>query len=511
MRVKKKYLFLLNLIIAVVFAILFFKNQIGLNLLIFEIITIPLMLWLNRPLKINYLTGTLFAATIFTLIFSIIINTFWCILINNCLFILFSVALAFKSIKSLLNLSAITIEKIFISQLRILKRWHKPKSNKIIINFRKIFLFVILPFFFVCLFIGLYAWASPFFKEKFSFAIDAFVEFLEKIDFLFFIYLLIGLCIANILFIPTSPSCLYRQDLNSSEILTRKRKRKIFGYYFRFNGLQLQNMSGIIILSLLNFLILFFNILDITNVWFNFEWSGETLKAFVHEGTYVLLFSILISAGIALYYFKKNLNFYKNNKLLKSLTVIWLVQNIILTFSVVVRNYWYIQNFGLAYKRIALLFFLSLTIFSLFTIIWKILFKKTNYYLFKINSFAVMLAFVISAVFNWDIVIAKYNFARYEKIVLDINFLAKLDISAYKYTYKTDQEIETIAEVQKKLVNKYEKSPFKKILKEFYDFEFYKHNTNNLKENFLENYKNKNFLEWNYADDETYKQLTIRN
>lgn len=496
MRIKKKYLFVLNVVIAVIFAILFFKNHIGMNLLIFELITLPFMVYFNRPLKINLLTGTLFISTIITAVLTVLINTTWCIVINTCLFFLFNAAVSLKSMRSFLHLSWETFARFFMSQFRLLVRWHKPKSSPIVINFRKIFLFILLPLFLIALFIGLYAWANPIFYEKFSVVIDAVLDFLDKINFLFVLYLLIGMLVANAIFIPVNPMCLYKQDLNSTTDLQRKRNRVSF-YHFRFNGLQTQLISAVIILVALNLLIGFFNYLDITHVWFNFEWDGRTLSKFVHEGTYVLLVTILLSAGIALYYFRKNLNFYKKNKLLKVLSVIWLLQNAVLTFSVVVRNLWYIQYFGLAYKRVALLFFLALVIFGLFTIILKILLRKNSYFLLMSNSFAVLLVFVISSFVNWNVVIAKYNTDNYDKIIFDLKFLSELDDSALPYILKTDAEIEKI-----------EAAHLKNVRKNNYcyaDFDYYYYDRiKSRKEEFMEEYPKRNILEWNLADKQVY-------
>ena len=106
---------------------------------------------------------------------------------------------------------------------------------------------------------------------------------------------------------------------------------------------------------------------------------------FVHEGTWLLVFSVFLSAAIALFFFKGNLNYFSKNKWLKRLTIVWIAQNLVMVISVMLRNYWYITYFGLAYKRIAVLFFLLLTMIGLITIIIKILNKKSSYYLWRVT------------------------------------------------------------------------------------------------------------------------------
>ena len=70
--------------------------------------------------------------------------------------------------------------------------------------------------------------------------------------------------------------------------------------------------------------------MDINHVWLNFQWDGQFLKEFVHDGTYILIINIIISILLVLYFFKANLNFFKKNKILKTLTYIWVGQNFFL-------------------------------------------------------------------------------------------------------------------------------------------------------------------------------------
>ncbi|MDR2836853.1 MAG: DUF4173 domain-containing protein [Bacteroidales bacterium] len=451
MRIRKKYLFLLNVLFTVIFVVFFFKNHIALNLVLFELLVIPLMLYLNKPLKFNYLTITVLASLIISAFFVIFINSEWTIFINAILLIISSAALSFKSIQSFLNLSVESFVKIFSSQIRLLTRWHKPKfSNNI--SLKKIFLFIILPFLFLVLFVGLYAWASDVFYNKIAFILDSVVEFFEKIGWDIILYLIFGFLLGNVLFLASRPSCLYKKDLNASFTLSNISpdfdEKTI-------SNLKLENLSGIIILALLNLLILFFNVVDINEVWLNFNFEGETLGNFVHKGTYVLIFAIILSGGIALFFFRNKLNFFKNNLFIKILSIVWIFQNFIMTFSVIVRNYYYIENFGLTYKRIALLFFLGVTMLGLLSIVLKIILKKNTHFLLAANSYIILLAFVVSSFFNWDIIIAKYNLENYQQNMIDVHFMSKLDDSALPYLYKTEQEVENIKSSQEKLSEKY--------------------------------------------------------
>src|SRR5690606_12977260 len=103
--------------------------------------------------------------------------------------------------------------------------------------------------------------------------------------------------------------------------------------------------SAVLLFFGLNGLLAFLNFMDIYWVWFNFKWEGQFLKDFVHQGTYMLILSIVISIGLVIYYFRRNLNFFQRNRRLKYLTYLWLGQNALLAVSVFIRNGYYISYY----------------------------------------------------------------------------------------------------------------------------------------------------------------------
>lgn len=108
----------------------------------------------------------------------------------------------------------------------------------------------------------------------------------------------------------------------------------------------------------------------------------------------------------------------------------WLAQNAVMVLSVAWRNYWYIQNYNLAYKRIAVLLFLSATVIGIITTIIKIRSIKSTYYLLRINSFYILLVLAAASFINWDKLIARYNLAHQHSAVVHKNFLVTRDNSA---------------------------------------------------------------------------------
>ncbi|PIX33143.1 MAG: hypothetical protein COZ59_10215, partial [Bacteroidetes bacterium CG_4_8_14_3_um_filter_31_14] len=201
---------------------------------------------------------------------------------------------------------------------------------------------------------------------------------------------------------------------------------------FQFLALKREYLSSLILLVLINLLVLSANIVDIVFIWFGFEFKeGMNLKQFVHEGTYLLILSILLSMGILLYIFRKNQNFYSKGKILKVLSFAWIFQNLILAISVGVRNYHYMEYYGLAYKRIGVCIFLILVFFGLITFFIKIMKKKSSYFLLKFNSWAMYIVLTISSLFSWDTIITKYNITHCKE--LDYEFLVHMSTKALPF------------------------------------------------------------------------------
>jgi len=183
-------------------------------------------------------------------------------------------------------------------------------------------------------------------------------------------------------------------------------------------------LAAVISFGLLNALLLVVNAVDIHWLWFGFKAApGFDLTQFVHEGTYVLIFSIMLAAGIMLWFFRRNLNFYKPGlPLLRWGATLWVAQNAVLAVSVGLRNYYYIEATELAYKRIGVYGFLLLTLFGLGTVLLKIWQRRSAFSLVRLNSWAAYAVLLLLAAGNWEIWIAGYNLQpRFTR--LNIGFL----------------------------------------------------------------------------------------
>ena len=141
-------------------------------------------------------------------------------------------------------------------------------------------------------------------------------------------------------------------------------------------GLSVSNevLTGVILLVMLNIVLLCVNGLDVFYLWIAGQLpAGITLAAYVHDGANTLIFSIIMAIGIILFVFRGYLNFYENNRWLKTLAYAWIVQNALLVITTANRNYWLIESNGLTRRRIGVYVYLLLCLVGLTTTIIKVM------------------------------------------------------------------------------------------------------------------------------------------
>lgn len=224
------------------------------------------------------------------------------------------------------------------------------------------------------------------------------------------------------------------------------------------------NILGLVSLILLNALLALLNLLDIIYVWIGFQPDQVNLYEMIHSGTDLLILSIVLAILVVLLFFEGNLNFYKRNRWLKLAAYIWIAQNVVLAFSVLLRDYYYIRETGLAYKRIGVLFYLAMVFTGLISVFWKLYRRKTLFYLVNVNGWAGIILLVLATTVNWDEYIARYNFSRSDQIQLPVPFMLSLDqaalpllrehaniLEAQEAKYKTGDPSEIVPAIEQKI------------------------------------------------------------
>ncbi len=498
---SKKMLLPSVLLSAFLLTSLFYKQGIGLNLLIFEILFIS---WLFFTRQINFLNKNLTVTAIATCITAIatVVNystyTYW---VHFICLVIFVGVLNFANARSLLTALGISFRSLFkapqvlISQLAASKI-NGRKTGRLVWQSR----IFIAPISIIVVFIVIYSLANPVFADM---VFTIFRKTWSALDYIFSVFdlaliltFIVGLLISAYLFIRIRYIPLEKADLTASDYLHRIKVR--VRRHFRLTALKNELKAAIFLLTILNLMLLVLNGMDIYWVWFNFEWKGETLKEFVHEGTYLLITSILISMAVILYFFRGKLNFYRNNQTLKVLSYIWLFQNGILALSAGMRNFWYIEYYNLAYKRIGVVVFLLLTLFGLYTIFKKIRYKKSPFYLFRTNALAIFIALVITSVVNWDPFIVKYNFAHADQSYLHLEYLVELSDKTLPYLDRSASEMMLLSELQKKKFRFYDRDMTN---------EEYLLRIAHRKRQFKDKWESKNLLSWNLAEYRAYRKL----
>ena len=492
---------LLTIIVsALLITYLFYKKSLGLNLFLFEVFFIGFLVITKQLIIKSKNQKISLVGFLLTSLFTIITHSSLSYFIHFLTLVIFIGVLNYPNVKSLINVLKITFISFFVSQNKFLnlifRSSFKGKNIGSLLWKSRIFL---IPIAIIGLFTIIYSASNPIFNdiisEGFDVVFNTFSFIFKDIEVLIVITFLIGIIISNYLIIRTRNQALVDDDLLSSEDLVRQKKG-----YNNSGILALKNeyKAAIFLFFTLNILLLILNCIDVYWVWFNFEWTGQFLKQFVHEGTYLLIFSIIISIVLVLYFFRNNLNFYKNNKWLKRLNYVWIAQNAILVISVGIRNFWYINYYSLAYKRIGVIIFLLATLYGLYTVLVKVKNRKSSFYLLSVNSTAIFVILIVSSLVNWDTVIAKYNFKHSDKSYLHLEYLVTLSDKSLPYLDKSFSELSIIEETQKQLfpISEYSMTPSE-----------YHRRINKRKEKFKLNWEKKNILEWNLADYRAYKKL----
>ncbi|MFK7757936.1 MAG: DUF4173 domain-containing protein [Flavobacteriales bacterium] len=494
---KTAVLKVISLMGAVIMTLFFYKKGIGLNLFFIELAFILFSHFTKRIDLNSRLSLFSTICLLLSAIFLVVTHSDLAFVMNLVTLVLFVGVNLFPNAKALTTSFSLGIASFFNSQKKLFEQ-STSSSKSQLANWLWRSRLYLMPVFLILIFTLFYRNSNPIFNDLMSYLEDLVPssEWLEMLNFNLLLTFLFCLIFANFLFLPVKNTSIIQSDKDSSEVLVRKRTRSLMK--LKMNSLTNQLNSAIFLFFGLNLILLILNCMDIYFVWFNFSWKQNTLKAFVHEGTFYLLFSIILSVGLVLYYFKGNLNFYFKNTLLKKLCAFWLAQNIILTISVGVRTYWYINYFSLAHLRIGLIIFLILTIVGLFTVIIKVRQAKSIFYLVRINGLAIYSVMLVASFVDWDLVIARYNVSQKSKSYYHLDFMSSL---SYKTLPIVDLSTEELNETQKLRSDRY--SFEMNIMKSAE----YTERINERKNEFIEKWEEIHFLEWNLADQWAYEEL----
>lgn len=477
------------LALAVLFTFLFNGAGLGLNLLLFELVAFGTLAVLGRlPLKRDVFITM--GGSLLTAMLVVLYGSTLAILMN-----MFSVVLAMgvvlaPELGALHHALALGLSHLVDAQRALWRSMPGATAPVRGITARAAITGAMVPLV-VLLFVSLYSASNPIFGEL----VDEFHGWIGKPSASLPFVFLLGLALSCFLLLLTRNEQLMRWA-------TGKRDALMPGDTQQSPALRAEVRTGIVLLGTLNALLLLLNVLDIYHVWFNFSFTGQYLKEFVHQGTWLLTVSIVLGALIVLYYFRGELNFFARNRTIKALSYVWLAQNAVLAISVAVRDYWYIHHYALAYKRIGVAFFLLAALVGLVLIMQKVRRRRSHHFLVRWNMLSVYLIALSMSLFDWDTLIARYNVAHGEKAFVELNFLGKLDEKALPYLIVSDLQLENLEIHNANLIGakRYAGWPY-------LHRRHYARWIDRRTRSFVKEYEERSWREWNLADARAYAEL----
>jgi Leucine-rich repeat (LRR) protein len=407
------------LIAVAAYSILFYLQVAGFNFILFNLLLIFLLAWREKDIVKNKSWLILAAGSLASSIFIFLYGNTLSV-ISNIVSLLLLSALTFSRDSSLFtgllySICSTGASVAFMILDMIDRRKIKTEVKKN--NYGQKILLVIIGFLILLILFFLYRESNPLFKD---FTKDINLDF---ISFAWVRFTFLGFLLLYGFFYHRNVESLYKFDTSvpnrlsahSEDEYQNKKTRK-------FMSAETEWRSGLILLVLLNFLIVIVNILDALYLWAGKGLpEGVSFSDSVHQSVGTLIFSIIIAIFIILFFFRSEMNFYKKNRSLKILAILWVVQNIIMVVSTIYRNQVYIGEYSLTYKRIGVYAYLILAVAGLVSTFIKIRGSRSNWYLFRFNGWSFYLALLLFSGVNWDKVITRYNIAHSKN--LDVEYL----------------------------------------------------------------------------------------
>jgi hypothetical protein len=430
----------------ILFNIIFWQEKIAVNALLFDAFILASVFFLYPAAFTKPAMKWLLLAHVVTLVTLVIHNTVLSKLAFSVTLLLVVVFTQFLH-RSVWYAAASAVGNYLLFVFSFLEDVRQIKKREIrSLGIKKALRFLIIPLMIVGVFFLIYSFSNTVFQDvvnSIGIALQHFfARFFDWFNWERFGFLMLGLFITGGLILKMNSNYFSEKEFaKHNDLWRRKHDLKkwkasaMFDLLTLFMGrfangvmaLRNENTVGIISLLMLNALLLFINAIDITYVWFGFNYTANlNLTQYVHEGTGMLIFSIVLAMLVLLFFFRGNLNFYKKNKWLRNGAYGWIIQNAVLVISVLLRDYYYIVHMGLAYKRIGVLVFLLMVLMGLITVFIKIHQRKTAYYLWRVNGWFAVGLLVAASCVHWDESIASYNLAHKNMVPLDVKFLLSL-------------------------------------------------------------------------------------
>jgi hypothetical protein len=188
-------------------------------------------------------------------------------------------------------------------------------------------------------------------------------------------------------------------------------------------------------LAIANLLFLGQNLLDA-----NFLWGGAALPdgityaEYAQRGAYPLILTTLLAAAFVLIAMREGGGL-GEDRVIRAMIYVWLLQNLALVISSILRTGLYVSQYSLTYLRLAALLWMGLVLAGLVLIVVQIAWSRSSAWLVRANLIATLALLTGTCFFDLGRFIADYNVAHSKEMrggsvpasALDLGVVALLD------------------------------------------------------------------------------------
>jgi hypothetical protein len=424
---------------ALVYANLFWQEYLGLNTLLFGLFALLYAFWQFPSLRYHRRFHLLAGSVLLSAIFVVWHATFVAKLTHLLAMLLFIGQLNERPLRFAAFGLLLGFWKLFSGPIAALQSWNKQSQAGTLTRILSLSRLALLPLGLGILFASIYYHANP----HFAGFVDRFMpENLFHIQGGQFFRWILGLFIVGAL--GTSAMGLDKVRSLEGRLPEQLQRKQPKWWSFRSGTMALKQeyQNAIFTLGVLNALLFVANVADLRFVWVEYGKAlPHELSQYVREGTFLLIYAILLAMVVLLWFFRGNLNFFPENDKLRWLAHLWLAQNVMLALSVFLRNWQYVSQYGLAYKRIGVFVFLLLVLSGLGIVHQKIQRSKALMYVVERNVWAVVTVLLLASSLNWTGIITRYNLRQAEPGALDGYFLFH-EMPAHNYQLLMEHKAE---------------------------------------------------------------------
>lgn len=269
---------------------------------------------------------------------------------------------------------------------------------------QKTLAFVVIPLVFISIFFGIYSAGSDHFAALFTdYELDINLWQLLSLSVL-------GFFIAFNYWNYAVERFIYKNNYLLDDNFNDQSKVQKATYSFL--DLDAERTSGVISFICLNILLVFFIITYNYEQFYEVSKTPVQLSEETHERVNAVIMSIVMAVMVIMFYFKSGFNFDPKAKLMKMLARIWIILNAILVLSAALKNYEYIITYGFTYKRLGVFAFLLLALIGLALTFIKIQKQKRNAFLFNGMTWYFYGTILACSYVNWGGIITSQNMKR---------------------------------------------------------------------------------------------------